>query len=202
MPTLPFAGRPALLALLPLLLAACGSDASSPGALAPGVRDEGALPPAGNPPMGGPDTLVVRPGLPLAALLDPAADARTLLARLDAPRRAEAEAVPNRHVPGQTDTVRTLVYDGLTLEVYQVAGGATFLQRVAVTGEGYETAEGLGVGSPRAAVEAVYAHPAGASGGAVRYDHYDGPDDPTPTGVEVRYAGDRVAAMTWSFYVD
>jgi hypothetical protein len=151
--------------------------------------------------MGGPDSLGT--GVPLAALLDPSADARALRERLNEPLRVETEAVPNRHVPGQTDTVRTLVYDGLALELYEVTGGAVFLQEVTVTGEDYETAEGLGVASTRDEVEAVYTNSTSAEptdeGTVVTYERANGP---TPVVLRVRYEGDRVAAMTWSFYVD
>ncbi|HLT46257.1 MAG TPA: hypothetical protein VK002_03440 [Rubricoccaceae bacterium] len=186
-----------------LLALAC---AGSPSEDAPASEP---LPPVGNPPMGGPDTTAtdpdttaVGPGVPLAEILDEAGDDAALLARLAAPRRIEAEPFPNRHVPGQVDTLRTYVYDGLTLEFYEIATGGVLLQTVEVTGGVYETAEGLGVGSTRDEVEAVYTHSVGAEGGTVTYERPGTPERPNPPQVEVRYDGDHVAAMTWRFYVD
>jgi len=143
-----------------------------------------------------------RPGVSLAELLDPALDTPALLARLDEPRRIETEAVENRHVPGQVDTLRTYVYDGLALTVYDVAGGGALLQEVRVTDEGYTTAGGLGVGSRREAIEAAYPNSVGAEGGTVTYERAASPDDPTPETLRVRYDGDRAAELVWSFYVD
>ena len=134
--------------------------------------------------------------------LDPALDTPALLARLDEPRRIETEAVENRHVPGQVDTLRTYVYDGLALTVYDVAGGGALLQEVRVTDEGYTTAGGLGVGSRREAIEAAYPNSVGAEGGTVTYERAASPDDPTPETLRVRYDGDRAAELVWSFYVD
>jgi hypothetical protein len=143
----------------------------------------------------------------LAEILDDAYERRddgslALLGRLPAPQRVEAEPVENRHVAGQTDTLRTLHYDGLTLEVYAVAGGREILQEVRVTGDGYETAEGLGVGSTRAAVRGALGEPTRSDGGTLTYDVKTSPDDLTPTTLTVRFDGDRVAALTWSYYVD
>ena len=143
----------------------------------------------------------------LPEILDAAYERRAdgslaLLDRLPPPQRVEAEPVENRHVEGQTDTLRTLHYDGLALEVYAVADGREILQEVRVTGEGYETAEGVGVGSTRAAVRAAYGEPARSDGGTLSYERTTSPDDPTPTTITVRFDGDRVAALAWSYYVD
>lgn len=149
----------------------------------------------------------VRPDLALPQILD-RTDERTddgslvLLDRLGEPRRVETEPVENRHVPGQTDTLRTLVFDGLAVEVYAVADGKELLQEIRVTGEGYETADGLGVGSTRAAVRDVLGEPVRTEGDTVTYEEPETSDDPTPVELHVRYDGDRVAAMTWSYYVD
>jgi hypothetical protein len=189
-----------LAAFLAAFLAACADGGESLPNETPLAPEE--TPPMGNPPMGGPDSLA-GPGLTLAEILDPSVEGRALIARLNAPRRAEAEAFPNRHVPEQVDTLRTLHYDGLTLEFYEVTGGPAFLQTVDVTGGVYETAEGLGVGSTREEVEAVYTHSTSAEptdeGHVVTYERADGP---APLTLEVRYVGDEVAAMTWRFYVD
>ena len=149
----------------------------------------------------------VRPDIALPAILDRTYErtgdgSLVLLDRLGEPERVETEPVENRHVPGQIDTLRTLMFDGLAVEVYAVADGKELLQEVRVTGPGYETAEGLGVGSARAAVRDVLGAPVRTEGDTVTYEVLESPDDPTPTQLHVRYDGDRVAAMTWSYYVD
>jgi hypothetical protein len=148
-----------------------------------------------------------RPDIALPTILDRTYErtddgSLVLLDRLGEPRRIETEPVENRHVPGQIDTLRTLVFDGLAVEVYAVADGKELLQEIRVTGPGYETAEGLGVGSTRAAVRDVLGSPARTEGDTVTYEVSESPEDPTPTQLHIRYDGDRVAAMTWSYYVD
>src|SRR5690554_3452000 len=66
-----------------------------------------------------------RPSLALPDLLHLAAsDAEALLRRLPKSARAETEPVENRHVPGQIDTLRTLAYDGLRIQLYEAADGS------------------------------------------------------------------------------
>jgi hypothetical protein len=148
-----------------------------------------------------------RPDLALPTILDRTVErsddgSLVLLDRLGEPRRVETEPIENRHVPGQIDTLRTLVFDGLAVEVYAVADGKELLQEIRVTGSGYETAEGLGVGSTRPAVREALGEPDRTDGDTVTYELLESPEDPTPTLLHIRYDGDRVAAMTWSYYVD
>ena len=112
------------------------------------------------------------------------------------------EPVANRHDPEQTDTLRSLIYDGLTLMFYDVTGGAALLQEVAVTGPGYETNEGIGVGSTRVEVEAAFGSPVQTADGDPVYELFEGPEDPTGTYVRVTYEGERATALRWQFYVD
>lgn len=149
----------------------------------------------------------VRPDIALPVMLDRAHERNddgslVLLDRLGGPERIETEPIENRHVPGQIDTLRTLVFDGLAVEVYAVADGKELLQEIRVTGPGYATADGLGVGSARSAVRDVLGAPVRTEGDRVTYEMPDSPDDPTPVELHIRYDGDRVAAMTWSYYVD
>jgi hypothetical protein len=148
-----------------------------------------------------------RPDLDLTAMLDRtyeqnADGSLVLLDRLGEPRRVEREPIENRHVPGQIDTLRTLAWDGLAVEVYAVADGKELLQEIRVTGPGYETAEGLGVGSTQSAVREAFGEPDRTDGDTVTYEVAESPDDPTPTQLHIRYDGDRVAALSWSYYVD
>ncbi|NNF58490.1 MAG: hypothetical protein HKN04_09630 [Rhodothermaceae bacterium] len=188
--------RCTLLVLVFLLAAGCSGTAEDAPSSENAPIVEG--PPPGNPPMGGP--VEVAPGLPLDELLDSRVDGATLQARLNAPRRMETEPVANRHVAGQVDTLRTYVYDGIRLQFYTITGGGALLQEVTVTGEGYTTAEGLGVGSTRDEIEATYPHSLGAEGSTITYERDD--EEPTPTVLRVTYDGDRASSLTWLLYVD
>ena len=196
MTTRPFA----LLALL-ALSGGCADDANRPsgeGGAAQAIG--GALPgaPADS------EVAAIRPGVPLDRLLDADADDEDVLADLQAPRSERADATPNAHVPGQTDTVRTYVYDGLRIESYEVAGGRTFVRRVDVTDGEYETGTGLSVGASRERIEAALGTPFQEDGEVAAY--LTGPE-PTPTTVEVEYARDgegteRATAISWIPYLD
>lgn len=146
----------------------------------------------------------VRPGVRLDGLLAPAEGAEALLGRLRDPRDLRLEPVANRHVEGQTDTVRTYVYDGLELEVYDVTDGPAFVQRLSVTGGEYGTADGVSVGESRTDLEAALGAPVEEEGASVWYEVGGGP---APTPVEVVYEPDaggveRATQITWRPYVD
>lgn len=145
----------------------------------------------------------VRPGVRLDRLLAARGDAAPLVAVMRAPRSRRAEAVANVHVAGQTDSVVTLVYDGLAVEAWVAAGGPTLIRRVAVTEGTYGTVDGLSVGEARADVEAVLGRPTRQAAGVVSYVL----GGPLPTTVEVRYAPDgdgteRAAEIVWRLPID
>ena len=98
--------------------------------------------------------------------------------------------------------MRTYVYDGLALTVYDVTGGGPLLLEIRVSGEGYVTAEGLHLGSTHEQIAAVYTGPSHAHEDRVTYEREASPDDPTPETLQVRFDGDRAAELVWSFYVD
>ena len=145
------------------------------------------------------------PGVPLSELVDGLTankleqDQLSILNRLNRPRRVTRTPEPNRHNPSQTDTLRTLHYDGLEIEVYEVsASGKELASRLEVTGSTYETADGLHVGSTREAVELALGQPSSTDDGALIYQS----DDITPTTLRIDLDGSRVEAMTWFFYLD
>lgn len=126
-----------------------------------------------------------------------------VLDRLPPPTEIRKRPVPNRHDPALTDTVVTFVHPGLELEVYRVTtSGKEILRSIEVTGEGYRTGEGVGPGSTRARVTRALGEPDRVEGSRLVYRQREGEVDPTPTTLSIRFRGDRVAAMTWSFYVD
>lgn len=146
-----------------------------------------------------------RPGIPLPELLaagfdpPPGVDSLAMLDRLAPPLRVEAEAVPNRHVRGQMDTLRTYVYDGLRFHVYAVSGSnKEILQGVTVTGSAYTTRDGLRVGSHRTEVEVALGPPARMEDRTAVYEF----GQAAPTRLRIDYHSDVVERLEWSFYVD
>ena len=166
-------------AILAVLVAGCGAEPgpaveTSEAVVGPGADRARVAEPA--PP---PD---VRPGASLDRILAHQTDDGSFFAGLRPPLARRAEAVANRHVAGQTDSLVTLVYDGLEIEAYAVAGGETFLRWLTVTGTGYGTASGLSVGEARAHLEDTLGPPARAGGDVATYETGDGA---APTVVEV-----------------
>ncbi len=149
-----------------------------------------------------PDAAEAVPGVPLAALIEAgrAGDLAAVLPRLDAPRRIETEPVENRHVPGQIDTLRTYLYDGLQLQFYDVSGSAKLLAtHLRVTGDGYAAPSGLRVGLPPDSVRRMIG-PADRRTGDGAFVYEQG--DVTPTLLYVYFSEDAVSKLEWSFYVD
>ena len=180
-----------------LALAGC-AESGDPAPPPPAVRSEPA--PAPRP--------AVRPGVSLDRLLAVHDDPAAFLETLRPPRSVRAEPVENEYIAGQTDTVRTRVYDGLRLRTYEVTDGPVFVQSVTVTGTGYGTSGGAAVGETRAALEAVLGPPitgpdAGRAGAVV----YQTGSGPAPTTVEVTYEPDaggteRASEIVWRPYLD
>ena len=125
-----------------------------------------------------------------------------MFSRLNEPADTETDPVENRHVLGQIDTIRTLVYDGIELEFYDITDNGILLQEVTVDGKEYVTAEGIGVGSSRADVEAAYGSPYLAADGQPVHEITSSFDEATPTHLRVQYDGDTVTSLSWYFYVD
>ena len=148
-----------------------------------------------------PSPVDLRPGASLDRILAPRDDAGPFLDSLRPPRQRRVEAVQNRHVSGQVDSLVTLVYDGLEIEAYEVAGGETFIRRLSVTGSDYGTASGLSVGETRSDLESALGPPTDGRG------TYATADGPTPTLVEVTYEPDaagveRASEIVWSPPID
>lgn len=178
-----------------LMLAACAGETSEP------VRDTPASPDA--------DTSVAeRPASPaqpvdLPAILAaderaPGVDTLAVIDQLPEPQRVEEKTRENRHMPGAVDTLRTYHYDGLTFTVVFAANDKELLQEVRVTGEGYETEQGLRVGLPRAEVQQMLGQSTRTEDGVAVYEMGDEATDV----LRVRYQNDRVAELAWNFYID
>jgi len=182
---------PLLLALA--LLAGCTTVQPAP--------DAGPTPPA-PPEAAPPEAAPARPGVPVPELVATGEGRGSALGRLDRPARAEAEPFENRHVPGQIDTLRTYHYDGMRLEVYDVAASPrALLQALAVTSDAYDTGLGFRVGATRAEVEAALGDPDARDRTTYEYA-LEGEGRGPGSLLTVRFAGDRVRELAWGFYVD
>lgn len=144
------------------------------------------------------------PGLSLPAILDrafqsdPQTQELTLLDDLNEPNNVTSESQRNRHDPNQTDTLRTLQYNGLSLTVYHVSDGKEILESVTVTGDQYETEDGVSVGMTRTQLENVRGAPAQRSGGEYVYNL----GGALPTMLHVGFEGERVSRLEWRFPID
>lgn len=188
-------------ALAAASLVACGvpEEAAPPSADPPTTPDpppDAEPPPVSDePPVSDPDEYY-RTGL---VLRDAGLD--ELERRFGAPAALEREPVPNRHVPGQTDTILTVRYPGARLRIYQVAGGRGMLERAEVSDSRWLTHARPGVGTPADSVLAWLGEPKERSTGRLVYDCRTcaaGGEDALTFHLE----DGRVARIEWAFYVD
>ena len=149
------------------------------------------------------------PGVALPVILEriherSAAGELRVLDEMSPPPEISVETVRNRHEPAVVDTVRTLHYRGLDVEVYRVtSSGKEIARRITVTDDTYATGLGFAVGSDRAEVVDAMGTPARTEGSTLSWELTAGDPDPTPTGVTVELgADDRVRSVTWEYYVD
>ena len=146
-----------------------------------------------------------RPGVPLADLVDaameraPGQDSLTVLDRLNPPLRIEAVPRPNRHIPGQIDTLRTFHYAGLQFTVYDVSGSAKeIMQRIVVTDSAYTTEAGVHVGMRPQQVRVALGAPSEVTDGTFVYEL----SRVTPNQLRVVFGAGRATRLEWDFYVD
>lgn len=198
-----------------LVLAGCGDGGSTddtgatgdpvPGEPADSVTTGDGVPAA---PATDPVTPGARPNVELPVILARSADRAPdggLRLLNDLPPAPDTTRTPveNRHDPSRTDTVMTLAWEALELEVYHVSSsGKEILRTVRVSSGSYATNDGLAVGITRDSVRALRGEPARTEAGDWIYEVYDGPNDPTATLLRVSFEADRVAGLRWSFYID
>ncbi len=123
---------------------------------------------------------------------------RTLIQRLGAPQSVQSEPIANRYIRDQVDTLRTLVYSGVEVLVYDVTRDAKeFLARLSLLDARYATPSGLRVGlSEERVIEKI--------GPPTRRDESEGKliyqeTEATPTSLIVRVRDGRVARIDWEF---
>ncbi|MDX1647711.1 MAG: hypothetical protein R3304_11255 [Longimicrobiales bacterium] len=127
--------------------------------------------------------------------------AEELRQRFGPPDARRASPTPNRHVPDQTDTLVTLEYEGLTVELYSVTGGEDLLQSIVVSSPGilaYD--QPVDVGSEWATVTSVLGPPSGRRDGTPFYACEGCPAADAPVYFEVEDG--VVRRIRFSYYVD
>lgn len=152
-----------------------------------------------------------RPGVSAREMIDQALNPRReeprhpFLDDLRQPARLEREAVENRHVQGQIDTIRTYYYEGLRLRVYDPSdGGGEIVTDVRIDSPGYDHPLDFDIGAPRAKVRESLGEPEEVRDSDLRYLIGDDEDAPAaaPNYLDVRIADGRVSRLTWRFYYD
>lgn len=124
---------------------------------------------------------------------------RALVDQLGSPRQVETEPVANQYVPDQTDTLRTLIYQGVEALMYDVTDAPkTFLVRLSLLSARYATPEGLRVGMEEKRVLAKVGTPTrrNASTGELIYQE----TEPTPTSMVLHVQAGEVTRIDWEFY--
>jgi hypothetical protein len=150
------------------------------------------------------DDRLVEPGVPLSDLVEagltraPGQEGLPVLDRLDDPERIDVEPIENRHVPGQIDTLRTWIYDGLQFMVYDVSvSERVLMESIEVTSPDYATADGVRVGSSRSEVETRLGQPDERREDAYVYRL----TEPAPNRLVVHFDQDEVSRLAWGFYI-
>lgn len=93
-----------------------------------------------------------------------------VIGRFGPPDRRQADATPNRHVPDQTDSIVTLVYDrGLTVTFYDVTGGDELIELAEVTAPGILDDSPVDVGTMWSDVLERFGEPDGRRDGMAFY---------------------------------
>jgi hypothetical protein len=190
----------AALCLLTLAMSACASsretapppelDAPDQGHPAPPTDDEPAAP---------------TPSAAKQFIADVVSDTvslsiRDVRRRLGPPVRTTAEPIVNRHDTTQTDTLRTLAYDSLEVQFYDVTrSGKQLPTYLAFWGERYEGPQGLSAGLSHDSVRGVLGEPARRENGDLVFQVGS---EPTPTALTVTFEDDAATRFQWSFYVD
>ena len=110
-----------------------------------------------------------------------------------------ARPTPNRHLPGQTDSIVTLHYPGLTLEAYRTADGRELVQRVDVLANRW-LRRGPGIGAGREDVREALGVPTEQSDSSLAYLCTE--CGPVEEPITFFFSDGRVRCVRFAFYVD
>lgn len=178
-------------ACLTLLLPSCNSRTAA---------DEGGSAPDGAPAGAGAvaDTLPEREEFVLRGLRTTADTRASLAEALGAPDSIEAEAVPNRHNPGITDTLLTVHYPELVAHIHRPGGGGELLSSVQVSSNRHLRYDVIG--RSRATIEEAFGVPDERSDSTVTY--YCRSCEASENPVELSFRNGRVQRIRFNYYVD
>ncbi|HEX7051712.1 MAG TPA: hypothetical protein VF188_16020 [Longimicrobiales bacterium] len=125
---------------------------------------------------------------------------REIIASLGEPDSIQAEPVANRYVPGQTDTIFELSYDGLTATIYHVSGGRDILSEVVVSDNRHLRDPAVRIGMPWPEVRRRLGEPWDASDSTFTYQCLSCMGADAPVNIYVRDG--VVTAIEFAYYVD
>ncbi|HET8984919.1 MAG TPA: hypothetical protein VFN03_04070 [Trueperaceae bacterium] len=138
----------------------------------------------------------------LDAMLSPSGEdsAALAIAALPAPVATSTRTVPSLHAPGVTDTVSTLAFGDVTIEVYRPgAGTRPLLSSVRLDTDAVEL-DGLRVGMSLEDLYQRLGRPVSATADLVAFRM--NPAATTPYELSASLRGDVVTTLRWSAYLD
>lgn len=149
-----------------------------------------------------PDRLDLTPLLERAEAFD-VAGVRDALGALGGTVERESRPVQNPYDETSTDSVRVERLGGVTARFYWVASsGQELIEGVVVSGPRVDAGLGFRVGDGWDVVRGVMGEPGREEPDRWSWDLYQGPDDPTPTALTVRFDRDgRVTEIRWEYYL-
>lgn len=144
------------------------------------------------------DTLPEREEFVLRGLQTTADTRGSLREALGPPDSIEAQAVPNRHNPGITDTLFTVHYPDLVAHIHRPGGGGELLSSVQVSSNRHLRYDVIGL--PRTTIEESFGVPDESSDSSVTY--YCRSCEASENPVELSFRGGRVDRIQFNYYVD
>lgn len=122
-----------------------------------------------------------------------------LVHRLGEPAAIRTETVANAYDAGQTDTVRHLTYDGLSLSIYEVADThKSILYHIELTSGRYLSPEGVRIGQPQQDVLRTLGNPTLRAA-----DHYVyAGSEAHPVDLVVSLSDGRVSQLAWMVHFE
>jgi hypothetical protein len=123
---------------------------------------------------------------------------RALAAAFGAPDSVHASAEPNRHVPGATDSLFTVYYPGMVLDIRTPQDARDMATYVRLEDDRYLAFPGIGIGTSRERLEDVLGTATQSDAETLIWDCGTAVEQP----VTFHLADGRVAAITIAYYVD
>lgn len=133
-----------------------------------------------------------------ATMLKVAPTREAFAAEFGAPDSITRSAEPNRHDPAATDSLFTVYYPQLVLDIRTPAGARDMATHVAVQDNRYLAYPGIGIGAAASKVEETLGAPTERGPGSLTYQCGMGAEQP----VTFSIADGRVRAVDIAWYVD